>query len=80
MRLRRLRSAEVAQGYPGFPYHQATTEDLSQNLDRFVLRRIPELPGHYQVIWYHSGAIKVARINHPPRTWLGRWLHRHGAL
>lgn len=70
---KRLRSAEVANGYPGFPYHHATTEDLSQRLDRFVLRRVPELPGvQYQVIWYRSATIPAATFNKRPRTWMGR--------
>lgn len=72
MSIKRHKSAEVAQGYPGFAYHSATTEDLTQNLDRFVLRAIPELPGQYKVIWYTSAAIKPVTYNRRPRTWLGR--------
>lgn len=69
---RRLKTAEVAQGYPGFAYHNATTEDLTQRLDRFVLRPIKELPGQYQVIWYTSQSVTVAKINSRPRTIFGR--------
>lgn len=69
---KRLRSAEVANGYPGFPYHQATTEDLTVRLERFVVRPIPGHPGHWQVHYYKSNAVPVARINRKPRTWLGR--------
>lgn len=69
---KRLRSAEVANGYPGFPYHHATTEDLSQRLDRFVVRRITGHPGQWQVTHYVNGAVPVATFNKRPRTWMGR--------
>lgn len=73
----RTKSAEVAQGYPGFAYHNATTEDLTQRLDRFKLRRVappsPQFPwGQWVVIHYTSAVIPVAKINKRPRTWLGR--------
>lgn len=70
---KRLKSAEIAQGYPGFAYHNATTEDLTQNLNRFVIRPIKEHPGHWQVTAYHCAEIPTAMFNKRPRTRFGRW-------
>lgn len=70
----RAKSAEIAQGYPGFAYHNATTEDLTQRLERFVLRPPTAQRPYWQVDYYRNGTIVVAKINKRPRTWLGRLL------
>lgn len=78
--MKRRKSAEIAQGYPGFPYHHTTTEDYTMVGHRFVLRPIKELPGQYVVHMYVCDVPKVVRINGHATSWLGRKLEKWGFL
>jgi hypothetical protein len=69
--MKRRKTAEIAQGYPGFPYHHTTTEDYTMAGERFVLRPLVatneetgekvRIPGQWMVHWYHCDVPKVVR-------------------
>lgn len=71
-RVSRKVNDEVVNGHPGFPWHQATTEDLTQAGERFILRQVK--CGCY-VVTYLPGTIKTEQLNRR-RTRLGRLIER----
>jgi hypothetical protein len=71
-RVSRKVNAEVTNGHPGFAWHQATTEDLTQATERFILRRLP--CGCHRVD-YRPALLPTVRLNRP-RTRLGAWFTR----
>jgi hypothetical protein len=62
VRLRkRALTHEIKHGYPGFPYHSTTTTDLTQDVNRFVLRRTGAKM--YHVDYYASDFAAIPPIN-----------------
>jgi hypothetical protein len=80
----RLVNDEVKHGHPGFPFHQATTEDLTQSTERFVLRPVAcscGSPGRRTGRWccyvvtYQAPAITAPVLN-ARHNRLTRWIER----
>lgn len=68
--------AEIKNGHPGFPADHATTYDLTNTSERFVLRALPG--GGWQVVWYRAPAteeIMAKRLNRR-RVRFTRWVER----
>jgi hypothetical protein len=59
--MRRRKSPEIAEGYPGFAYHNVTTEDYTMVGERFVVRPVPNHPGNWVVHHYVCSTPKVVK-------------------